>query len=372
MNNEVTHSKRCAIYTRKSVMEAEQKEVFNSLQSQRECCASYIASQRGESWELLDTQYDDGGFSGGDMKRPALQHLLADIAAGRIDIVVVYKIDRLTRSLADFGRLVACFEKNAVTFVSVTQSFNTTTSMGKLLLNILLSFAQFERELTSERLSDFFANARQRGLWLNCRPYGYVVVDRRLQIHSEEAAGVRRAFALYPKLGSCRLVAEQLTREGVLNKTGKPFCSKLISHMLQHRVYRGEIVHKKQGLAEMAHEPIVSETAWRKAQVVIATWRERRRPLRNCAIDPMLKGLLQDGTGHRMHHTYMHAKGRLYRYYVSGHEKLRYGARSDATTRFRAPELEAAVAGVVNQLAGVPAALARSDAEIAGLVRRLV
>ena len=352
-------------------MEASQQQEFNSLHSQREFCEAYIASQRGEGWTILETRYDDGGYSGGSLQRPALKALIDSVEAGAIDVVVVYKIDRLSRSLGDFCNLVARFESKMVTFVSVTQSFNTTTPMGRLTLNTLLSFAQFERELTSERLSDFFGRARERGLWLNGRPYGYLVVDRRLVVERKEAKVIQWVFLNYPKIGSSRLIAEQLTKRGIHNKTGKPFKAANICHMIKHRVYLGEIVHRRKGVPGLAHEPIVTERQWIKAQKVIDEWRERRRPLRRCPVDAMLKGLLHDSGGHRMHHTFMHSKGRLYRYYISGHEKYRYGAGSSAATRFRAAELEIAVVDAVDRLAG----LSRNDrslSETVGCIRRLI
>src|SRR5437867_6713202 len=194
--------KRCAIYTRKSSEEGLEQE-FNSLQAQSEACEAYIRSQRHEGWALSRTRYDDGGFSGGNIERPALQRLLADIQGGRIDIIVVYKVDRLTRSLADFARLVEIFDAQGASFVSVTQQFNTTSSMGRLTLNVLLSFAQFEREVTGERIRDKIAASKQKGLWMGgFVPIGYRAKDRTLIIHEEEAETVRTLFRLYLHYGS--------------------------------------------------------------------------------------------------------------------------------------------------------------------------
>src|SRR3954470_12389523 len=212
---------RCAVYTRKSTDEGLEKE-FNTLDAQRDACEAYIASQRAEGWILVRDHYDDGGFSGGTLERPALRRLLADIEQGRIDIIVVYKIDRLSRSLMDFAKLVETMEAHGVPFVSVTQSFNTTTSMGRLTLNILLSFAQFEREVIGERIRDKFAASRARGMWMGGKvPLGYDVHDRKLVINHIEAATVRRVFEGFAELGSATALAKALRLEGVTSKTGR-------------------------------------------------------------------------------------------------------------------------------------------------------
>src|SRR6266568_2334909 len=210
--------KRCAIYTRKSSEEGLEQE-FNSLQAQSEACEAYIRSQRHEGWALARTRYDDGGFSGGNIERPALQRLLADIAAGRVDVVVVYKVDRLTRSLADFARLVEIFDAQGVSFVSVTQQFNTTSSMGRLTLNVLLSFAQFEREVTGERIRDKIAASKKKGIWMGGTvPLGYDWCERRLVVNEAEATTVRHIFERYLKLRSVRLLKEELSSEGIISK----------------------------------------------------------------------------------------------------------------------------------------------------------
>lgn len=361
---------RCAIYTRKSGDEPADVQ-FSSLDSQRELCEKYIGSQAGEGWLALPTHYDDGGFSGGNLNRPALKALLEDVRQRKIDIVVVYKIDRLSRSLRDFLNLVTLFEAHNVTFVAVTQSFNTTTSMGRLMLNILLSFAQFERELTSDRLKDWFAGARAKGYWTNHRPYGYQVVDHRLVIDPDEAKIVRRVFARYPKVGSCRIVADELMSDGIVNRHGRPWQAPMIGYMIKHRVYLGEVVHRKKGLPG-THEPIISKTIWDKANKVYATSRWRGRAFVTQPIVPLLKGLLYDRTGHRMHHTFMHAKGRLYRYYIAGSERLRYGPGSDPYMRLRAPEIEAGILAFADRLTGTLAGNHRSPAEILKAVRRLI
>src|SRR4051794_8276433 len=201
---------RCAVYTRKSSEEGLEME-FNSLEAQRESCEAYVASQRAEGWFLVPDRYDDGGFSGGTLERPALKRLITDIEAGKVDVVVVYKIDRLSRSLMDFSRLVEVFDEHKVTFVSVTQSFNTTTSMGRLMLNVLLSFAQFEREVIGERIRDKFAASRKRGMWMGgWAPLGYEVKDRKLVIVEDDAKRVRAIFKRFVQLGSATAVAKEL------------------------------------------------------------------------------------------------------------------------------------------------------------------
>src|SRR5438874_8187180 len=251
-----TSRKRCAIYTRKSSEEGLEQE-FNSLAAQREACEAYIRSQQHEGWLLARTRYDDGGFSGGNLERPAAQRLLTDIRAGRIDIVVVYKVDRLTRSLADFARLVELFDAQGVSFVSVTQQFNTTSSMGRLTLNVLLSFAQFEREVTGERIRDKIAASKKRGMWMGgVPPLGYEPRDRKLAVVESEAETVRHIFQRYAALGSVLLLQQELEALGITSKRwtsasgrlwgGKPIARGALYLMLQNRVYRGEIMHKDQ------------------------------------------------------------------------------------------------------------------------------
>ena len=245
---------RCAIYTRKSSEEGLEQE-FNSLDAQREACEAYVRSQKHEGWQALPALYDDPGYSGGNMERPALKRLLADIAAKRIDVVVVYKVDRLTRSLADFAKIVEVFDASAVSFVSITQAFNTTTSMGRLTLNVLLSFAQFEREVTGERIRDKIAASKKKGLWMGGQPaLGYDVKDRKLVVNEAEAETVRMIFRRYLDLGSVRELKAALDAEGMVSKHrtaadgsaygGQSFSRGALYQMLQNRVYRGEIVHK--------------------------------------------------------------------------------------------------------------------------------
>jgi site-specific DNA recombinase len=262
---------RCAIYTRKSSEEGLEQE-FNSLDAQREACGSYVRSQKHEGWRALPQVYDDPGYSGGNMERPALQRLLADIVASRIDVVVVYKVDRLTRSLADFAKIVEVFDANKVSFVSITQAFNTTTSMGRLTLNVLLSFAQFEREVTGERIRDKIAASKKKGLWMGGQPaLGYDIKDRKLVVNEAEAETVRAIFRRYLELGSVRELKTMLDAEGVISKRrttadgdaygGQSFSRGALYQMLRNRVYRGEIVHK--GAAYPGEHPrIVDEELW--------------------------------------------------------------------------------------------------------------
>ena len=270
---------RCAIYTRKSSEEGLEQE-FNSLQAQREACEAFIDSQRHEGWVCLRAAYDDGGFSGATMDRPALQQLLADITAGRVDTIVVYKIDRLTRSLADFAKIVEILDARGASFVSVTQQFNTTTSMGRLTLNVLLSFAQFEREVIGERIRDKIAASKKKGMWMGgVPPLGYRVQDRKLGIVDSEAEIVRSIFRHYAELGSVRLLKAELEAQGRKSKSwtsaagrvigGKPFSRGALYLMLRNRTYRGEIVHKGQSHPG-EHTPIIDHPLWDAVQMRLA------------------------------------------------------------------------------------------------------
>lgn len=312
----VVRKLRCAVYTRKSSEEGLDME-FNSLDAQREACEAYVASQKAEGWILVPDHYNDGGFSGGTLERPALKRLLADIEAGKVDIVVVYKIDRLSRSLMDFSRLVEVFDRKGVTFVSITQSFNTTTSMGRLTLNILLSFAQFEREVTGERIRDKFAASRRKGMWMGgWTPFGYDVKDRRLVVIETEAAIVRRIFERMAKGGSATSIVRDLTADGVVNKYGKRFDKGKIYKLLHNRVYVGDAVHK--GTAYPGeHKAIISKGLWDRVHAAMAE-NARTRANRTRAPTPaLLKGIIFDADGRAMSPTHTRRKQKLYRYYVS-------------------------------------------------------
>src|SRR5487761_1489204 len=269
---------RCAIYTRKSSEEGLEQD-FNSLHAQREACEAYIRSQQGEGWKLIEAAYDDGGLSGGTMERPALRRLLEDIAQGRVDTVVVYKVDRLTRSLMDFAKIVELFDRTGASFVAVTQQFNTTTSMGRLTLNILLSFAQFEREVTGERIRDKIAASKQRGMWMGGNPpLGYDVRDRKLVVNEPEAALVRDIFARYAEHGSAEQLVRELPIEGHTTKSwvtqggrqrvGRVIDQQYLFSMLRHRIYLGEISNHGKSYPGQ-HQAIITRELWDAAHVII-------------------------------------------------------------------------------------------------------
>jgi DNA invertase Pin-like site-specific DNA recombinase len=332
---------RCAVYTRKSSEEGLEQE-FNSLHAQREACESYIASQRSEGWVLVRDQYDDGGVSGGTLERPGLKRLLADIEDGLVDVVVVYKIDRLSRSLMDFSKLVEVFDRNGVTFVSVTQSFNTTTSMGRLTLNILLSFAQFEREVTGERIRDKIAASRRKGMWMGgCPPFGYEVKDRKLVENSGDAAHVRWVFTRFIEIGSGTELARQLAGRGVTTARGHRIDKKFIYRMLNNRVYIGDAVHKGTSYPG-EHKAIIDRETWDGVHAIL-TESPRKRAARTRADTPaLLRGLLYGPDGAAFSPTHTRKGGRLYRYYVS-QTVLKHGAGSCPVSRVPAGDIEAAV-----------------------------
>jgi DNA invertase Pin-like site-specific DNA recombinase len=317
---------RCAIYTRKSSEEGLEQD-FNSLDAQREACEAFIASQKREGWTLIGEMYDDGGFSGATMERPAFQRLLSDVSAGQIDVVVVYKVDRLTRSLSDFAKIVDIFDRYGVSFVSVTQQFNTTSSMGRLTLNILLSFAQFEREVTGERIRDKIAASKKKGMWMGGQPsLGYDVKDRKLILNNAEAKTVRHIFGRYTDLKSVQELKEDLDGAGIVSKVrtasdgsrygGRPIARGALYLMLQNRIYRGEIVHKGKSYAG-EHEAIVDEVLWTNVQAILAQNRVERAN-RTPGNEPnLLTGILFDAQGGRMSPTHANKKGTRYRYYIS-------------------------------------------------------
>jgi len=338
---------RCAIYTRKSSEEGLDQS-FNSLDAQRGASEAYVLSQASEGWVLIPTLYDDGGYSGGTMERPGLKTLLADIAAGEVDIVVVYKIDRLTRSLTDFARIVEIFEAAECSFVSVTQSFNTTTSMGRLMLNVLLSFAQFEREVTGERIRDKIAASKARGMWMGgLPPLGYDLPEderRMLRVNEREAATVRHIFTRYLALGSVHALQRELTEQGILSKVhvtrkgksigGLPFSRGALFHLLRNRIYRGEIVHKDEA-HQGEHEATIDAELFERLQQHLATntRRHRGKAGRRIARAP-LAGKLFDASGEPMSPTFSQGKsGKAYRYYVSA--SLQQGATRQGTDHIR-------------------------------------
>ncbi|MGA9795912.1 MAG: recombinase family protein [Rhizomicrobium sp.] len=317
---------RCAIYTRKSSEEGLEQD-FNSLDAQREACEAYIKSQAHEGWRLSPGRFDDGGFSGGSLERPALQQLLEHIREKRIDIIVIYKIDRLTRSLMDFAKLAELFEKEGVSFVSVTQQFNTTTSMGRLMLNVLLSFAQFEREITGERIRDKIAASKKKGIWMGGSvPTGYDVKNRTLIINDEQAGTVRTLFRLYIELGSVRKVWAEAKRLGIKTPVrttlggrttgGKQFFPGNIYQLLSSPIYIGKLPHKEE-VFDGNHLPIIDIAQWEAVQAGIAANRVDRRYRRNAKNPSPLAGLLYDAKGTRFTPTHSRKKsGQRYRYYV--------------------------------------------------------
>jgi len=349
---------RCAIYTRKSSEEGLEQE-FNSLQAQREACEAFIKSQRHEGWVCLADRYDDGGLSGATMGRPALQQLLAEIQADRVNIVVVYKVDRLTRSLADFAKIVETLDAKGASFVSVTQQFNTTTSMGRLTLNVLLSFAQFEREVTGERIRDKIAASKKKGMWMGgVPPLGYQARDRGLVVVDNEAATVRYIFRRYAELGSIRLLQEELDAQGLKSKCrtstsgrlwgGKPFARGALYLMLQNRIYRGEIVHKERSYPG-EHTPIIDPELWDAVQAQLAGNVAQRNAGGRTAQPSLLAALLFDGDGNRMTPSHAVTKGTRYRYYVSRPLIIKDRADRSAGLRIPAGEIEQLVASRVRE-----------------------
>ncbi|WP_374330186.1 recombinase family protein [Aestuariivirga sp.] len=350
---------RCAIYTRKSSEEGLDME-FNSLDAQREACEAYVASQRAEGWAAIREPYDDGGVSGGTLDRPALQRLLADVEAGLIDVIVVYKIDRLSRSLMDFARLVEIFERNQVTFVSVTQSFNTTTSMGRLTLNILLSFAQFEREVIGERIRDKVAASRKRGMWMGGYvPLGYDVRDRKLVVNENEAATVRMIFQRFASIGSATMLAKALAAEGVLNKRGKLVDKGFLYKLINNRVYLGEAVHK--GTAYPGeHAAIIDQTLWDNVHAILQESPRLRAKNTRAQTPALLKGIIFTETGTAMTPTATKKGSRLYRYYASM-DLIRNRPIGDSVGPLRLPAgmVEDAVIGEIRRMIRAPEIAAR-------------
>jgi site-specific DNA recombinase len=325
MNGSLGKLSRCAIYTRKST-EHNLDLAFTSLDAQREACEAYITSQAGEGWRLVGDHYDDGAFSGASLERPALHRLLADVRARRVDIVVVYKVDRLTRSLADFAKLIELFETHRVSFVSVTQSFNTRSSMGRLTLNVLLSFAQFERELIGERVRDKIAASKRKGLWVGGPvPLGYAAVDKKIMVVPAEAAVVRTIFERYLTLGSIRALADDLDRQAIRSKSrrlsngrtvgGGRFGVGALAYLLKNRFYIGEVVYRGE-VHRGDHAPILDRPLFEAVQAELAV----RAVARRCRLrgsPAILSGRLFDICGNRMSPSHTNRGGARYRYYVS-------------------------------------------------------
>lgn len=317
---------RCAIYTRKSTEEGLDQE-FNSLDAQREACEAYIVSQRHEGWQLLPDQYDDGGLSGGTMERPALKRLLEDVRSGKVDVIVVYKVDRLTRALSDFAKIVDILDGAEASFVSITQAFNTTTSMGRLTLNVLLSFAQFEREVISERVRDKVAASKAKGMWMGGSvALGYRVEARKLLVDEEEAATVRHIFQRYLEVGNVPALLEELRATGVVTKRqvrrdgssrgGISFERGAIYHLLKNRIYRGEVVHHGRYYPG-EHEAIVPEPLFEAVQLQLASNIGARRSGKRFVSPSLLAGMIRDEADRPLSPSHALKAGKRYRYYVS-------------------------------------------------------
>ena len=371
---------RCAIYTRKSTEEGLEQE-FNSLDAQRESCVAYITSQASMGWRAISKHYDDGGISGGTMERPALQELLSDIKSGKVDVVVVYKIDRLTRSLMDFAKIVEVFDAQKVSFVSVTQQFNTLSSMGRLTLNVLLSFAQFEREVTAERIRDKIAASKKKGMWMGgVVPLGYEARNKKLVINPYEADVVRQIFSLYLEAGSVRRLKERLDDLGMVTKIrkqagrsdtrnlpstssvtsvspsqdadvgagGRGFSRGHLYWLLSNPIYVGDVRHKEQ-IATGQHEAIIERELWDAVQKTLKEQTNPRSRPDNLENASLLGGLLFDETGDRLTPSYAIKDGKRYRYYIS--QRLMQARKRDASGwRLPAEELEARIIAVIRDL----------------------
>ncbi|MBR1270319.1 recombinase family protein [Bradyrhizobium sp. AUGA SZCCT0222] len=353
---------RCAIYTRKSTEHGLEQE-FNSLDAQREACEAYIKSQAFQGWKALPQQYNDPAFSGGNLDRPALKRLLADIEAGKVDVIVVYKIDRLTRSLADFAKLVDAFDTKSVSFVAVTQQFNTTTSMGRLTLNVLLSFAQFERELAAERVRDKVAASRRKGKWTGGTvPLGYATKDKKLVIDESEAETVRTIFRLYLELGSFSKLVTELDRRKIVTKRrstkvakyrgGIPFTYGPLAYFLKNRIYIGETHHGGKWF-KGEHDAILDQPTFDRVQELLKSNTVKRK-VKFSASGALLQGKLFDDKGNRMGPSFSSKNGVRYRFYVSTALRGR-SHTAGSVTRISAPEIEGLVETALSEKLQLPA-----------------
>ena len=369
----------CAVYTRKSTEDGLEQE-FNSLDAQREACEAYILSQRHEGWTLVPGRYDDGGFSGGNMERPGLKALMALIDEGQVDVIVVYKVDRLTRSLADFAKIVERLDAKEASFVSVTQAFNTTTSMGRLTLNVLLSFAQFEREVTGERIRDKIAASKKKGIWMGGPvPLGYQVIERKLIPVPEEAERVRAIMRRYLEIWNVPALIEILRADGILTKVqqrtsgphrgGIPFARGSLFYLLKNPVYRGKIVHKGK-VYDGEHEAIVDEELWERVRLALAAKAPPRKRPTNERQQAMLRGLISDPHGRPMVPTYGSSKIKRYAYYETRKDRARPG--DPPSLRFQRAHLERHLTVHLEQLLNDEHGLRRlSGFEEAGELRTL-
>ena len=343
---------RCAVYTRVSTDQGLEQD-FNSLDAQYDASQAYIRSQQHAGWTMVRSKYDDGGFSGGNTDRPALQRLLEDVRAGKVDIIVVYKVDRLTRSLADFAKLVELFDRHGVSFVSVTQQFNTTTSMGRLTLNVLLSFAQFEREVTSERIRDKIAASKRKGLWVGgMAPLGYDTKDRKITVNENEADSVRTIFQSYLKLGSLNLLMVDLRKRGIVTKLrtlktghtvgGIPFTRGSLAYLLRNRFYLGEVAFKGETLA--GEQPAIVDRDLFDAVQAKLDEQVNNHKVSRTKSEALLLGRIFDDRGHRMTPSHVRKGGIKYRYYISSALLQGRAKQAGTVSRIPADEIEALVA----------------------------
>jgi len=355
---------RCAVYTRKSSEEGLDQE-YNSIDAQRDAGHAYVASQRAEGWIPVADDYDDPAFSGGNMERPGLKRLMTDIEAGKIDVIVIYKIDRLTRSLADFSKMVEVFDRQGVSFVSVTQQFNTTTSMGRLMLNVLLSFAQFEREVTGERIRDKIAASKRKGMWMGgVPPLGYDVEKRRLVPNPQEAKLIHHIFTRFIELGSSTKLVKELRLDGVTSKAwttqdgkvrnGKPIDKGLVYKLLGNRTYLGELRHKEQWY-KAAHLPIVDQASWDSVHAILATNGRSRGNATRATTPFLLKGIVfgHDGRALTPWHSTKKTTGKRYRYYLPMRD-IKEHAGACGLPRMPAAELESAVLDQLRNILRAP------------------
>ena len=342
----MTKKFRCAIYTRKSTEDGLEQD-FNSLDAQREACEAYIKSQKHEGWELLTDSYDDGGISGSTMSRPALSQLLADVSLKRIDIIVVYKVDRLTRTLSDFAKMVDIFEKNTVSFISITQQFNTTTSMGRLTLNVLLSFSQFEREITAERIRDKIAASKKKGMWMGGQvPLGYEALEKKLVVNKDAAKIVKTLYQLYLKLGNVRSLKDMSDQLGIKTKIciyksghqtgGKYFSQSHLYKLLKNPTYIGKVLHKGQ-LYDGVHEAIIDQPLWDRVQTLLKNNSSKRVHRTNFKSPNLLTGLLYDADNRYLTPSHTCKGSKRYRYYISA---ARNKEKTHLVWRLPAIELE--------------------------------
>jgi site-specific DNA recombinase len=366
----IVRKRRCAVYTRKSSEEGLEME-FNSLDAQREACEAYVVSQRAEGWIQVDDRYDDGGVSGGTLERPALKRLLADVEAGRIDVVAVYKIDRLSRSMLDFLKLIELFERHKTTFVSVTQSFNTTDAMGRMHLNIMMTFAQFEREVIGERIRDKFAASRKKGMWMGgWAPFGYEVRDRKLVVNEADAEAVRSIFKRFLVLKSATILAHELREKNARNRYGQAIDKGVLYKLLKNRTYIGEAVHK--GVSYPGeHEAIIDRKLWDRVHALIQESPRKRGAASRARTPALLKGLIFDSTGTAMSPTHTRREGRLYRYYIS-QRLIKAGEPAGATSlRVPAGEIEEIVIGQFRRMVASPEIIVATWKQLRGTPSQL-